>query len=155
MPKGIAQMVAATAVCLMFSGLSLPTIAEEQITIAEQIAEEDRMYQYEMLAIATFAEAGNQGFEGMQAVAGVILNRVDSTQFPNTIEEVLRQKNQFSIMTDGGYEKACWNVTQEAYDAVAAELYERKYRDALFFRTGHYHEGRTALYKIKQHFFSK
>lgn len=139
---------------LIFLLVPLKTGADD-VTLEEQIAEEDRMYQLEMLAIAVHAEAGNQSFEGRQAVAGVILNRVDSSHFPNTIEEVLYQKNQFSCMTDGAYEKACWNVEQTDYDAVAAELYERRYRDALYFRTGHYHKGRTPLYKIGAHYFSK
>lgn len=127
----------------------------DYVAIEEQIALEDEMYELEMLAIAVHAEAGNQSFEGRQAVAGVILNRVDSTRFPNTISEVLNQKGQFSVMSDGAYEKACWEVEQTDYDAVAAELYERRYRDALYFRTGHYHEGRTPLYKIGAHYFSK
>lgn len=139
---------------LLFCLLPLKTSAD-YVTIEEQIALEDEMYELEMLAIAVHAEAGNQSFEGRQAVAGVILNRMDSTRFPNTISEVLHQKNQFSVMTDGGYEKACWEVEQTDYDAVAAELYERRYRDALFFRTGHYHEGRTPLYRIGAHYFSK
>lgn len=139
---------------LLFCLLPLKTSAD-YVTIEEQIALEDEMYELEMLAIAVHAEAGNQSFEGRQAVAGVILNRMDSTRFPNTISEVLHQKNQFSCMTDGAYEKACWEVEQTDYDAVAAELYERRYRDALFFRTGHYHEGRTPLYRIGAHYFSK
>lgn len=149
------RLIVALLVGFIFFGDSLQTIAEEQIPIEEQIELEDEMYQLEMLAIACYAEAGNQGFTGMQAVAGVILNRVDSTAFPNTVEAVLKQKNQFSIMSDGAYEKACWNVTQEAYDAVATELYERRYKDALYFRTGHYHKGRTPLYKINAHYFSR
>lgn len=139
---------------LLFCLLPLKTSAD-YVTIEEQIALEDEMYELEMLAIAVHAEAGNQSFEGRQAVAGVILNRMDSTRFPNTISEVLHQKNQFSCMTDGAYEKACWEVEQTDYDAVAAELYERRYRDALFFRTGHYHDGRTPLYRIGAHYFSK
>lgn len=129
--------------------------ARPEISVEEQIAEEDRMAQLEMLAIATYAEAGTQGIEGMRAVAGVILNRVESDKFPNTIEEVLRQKHQFSVMSDGAYERACWNVTQEAYDAVSMELADRKYTEALFFRTGHYHEGRTPLFKLGAHYFSR
>ena len=113
------------------------------------------MAELEMLAIACFGEAGNQGVEGMRAVCGVILNRVADERFPNTISEVLYQAKQFSIMTDGGYERACWNVTQEAYDAVSAELADRKYTQALYFRTGHYHEGRKPLFKLGSHYFSR
>lgn len=151
--RGIIAWVGMFVVVLAVS--SWEANARPEISLEEQIAEEDRMAQLEMLAIACFGEAGNQGAEGMRAVAGVILNRVESEKFPNTIEEVLRQKGQFSIMTDGGYERACWNVTQEAYDAVSMELADRKYTEALFFRTGHYHEGRTPLFKLNAHYFSR
>lgn len=147
-------LLATTIMALGFIGSEIITSAG-YVTVEEQIRLEDEMYQLEMLAIAVFAESGNQGIEGMRAVCGVILNRVADDRFPDTIEAVLRQPGQFSVMTDGGYERACWNVTQEAYDAVSAELANRKYTQALFFRTGHYHEGRTALFKLGRHYFSK
>ena len=42
------------------------------------------------------AEAGNQGYYGMWMVMSVVLNRVESEEFPNTIEEVIYQPNQFA-----------------------------------------------------------
>ena len=43
----------------------------------------------------TFLEAGNQSMEGQRAVVEVILNRVLSDKYPNTIKEVLSQSGQF------------------------------------------------------------
>lgn len=46
----------------------------------------------ELLAKCVFAEAGNQGLYGQELVACVILNRVDSNNYPNTVEDVIKQK---------------------------------------------------------------
>lgn len=148
-------MRAAGIIALLFTLFLLVPLRTTGSDYAEQIAEEDRMAELEKLAIVVRAESGNQSAAGKQAVAGVVLNRVDSTRFPNTITAVLEQPGQFSCMTDGGYDRACWTVDETDYRAVARELEERKYRDALYFRTGHYHSGRTALYKIGAHYFSK
>jgi len=50
-----------------------------------------------LLAALIQAEAGNQGYDGMLAVASVVMNRVLSPQFrnANTITDVIYQKNQF------------------------------------------------------------
>ena len=47
------------------------------------------------LSRVVYAESGNQSLDGKIAVANVVLNRVKSPIFPNTIEGVLAQKNQF------------------------------------------------------------
>ena len=41
------------------------------------------------------AEAGNQGVQGMTLIMAVVLNRVESPDFPNTIREVIYQDCQF------------------------------------------------------------
>ena len=38
--------------------------------------------------------------EGFKAIAGVILNRINSSSFPNTVEGVIFQKNQFTVARD-------------------------------------------------------
>lgn len=47
------------------------------------------------------AESGNQPLEGKMAVGNVVLNRVASSRYPNTVKEVLAQKNQFSPYKNG------------------------------------------------------
>lgn len=48
------------------------------------------------LAAIVYAEAGNQGYDGMLAVASVIMNRVFyKGSFPNTIHGVIMQPHQF------------------------------------------------------------
>ncbi len=60
-----------------------------------------------VLAIARLvqAEAGNQPFVGQVAVAAVVLNRVRSPLFPDTITGVIFSPGQFETVTRGTY----WN----------------------------------------------
>lgn len=48
-----------------------------------------------------FAESGNQSLEGKIGVGNVILNRVSSPSFPNTIYGVIFQSNQFTPASSG------------------------------------------------------
>lgn len=47
------------------------------------------------------AESGNQPLEGQIAVGNVIMNRVASPLFPNTVYEVIHQTNQFTPVRNG------------------------------------------------------
>ena len=49
----------------------------------------------EMIEKVVQREAGNQGIKGRNAVRGVILNRLAANEFPDTVQKVLEQKNQF------------------------------------------------------------
>ena len=62
----------------------------------------------QMLMKLAYAEAGVDGQEGMAAVMMVVVNRVADPNFPNSIKEVIFQKNpvQFSSTVDGNYDKA-------------------------------------------------
>ena len=52
------------------------------------------------MAEAVVYEARSESLQGRYAVASVILNRVDSKRFPNTIEGVVTQASQFSYLKD-------------------------------------------------------
>lgn len=56
----------------------------------------------EMLMKIAMAEAEGETTEGKAHVMMVVLNRVWSDEFPDTIEEVIFQKNQFSPVCEGG-----------------------------------------------------
>lgn len=58
-----------------------------------------------MLEKIVMAEAEGEPFLGKLAVANVVINRVRSDQFPNTIKEVIFQKNQFTPVKNGRYKK--------------------------------------------------
>jgi len=49
------------------------------------------------------AEAGDQGIEGMLKVMEVVINRVDSKDYPDSIKEVIEQPYQFQPVTEGKY----------------------------------------------------
>lgn len=70
------------------------------------------------LARVMYAEAGNQGLKGQMAVGNVVLNRVESAIFPNTVHGVLAQKNQFSTYKGG----ALANRTPTESCIIAAKL---------------------------------
>lgn len=63
------------------------------------------------------AESGNQSLEGKIAVGNVVMNRVNSQEFPNTIYNVLYQKNQFSPAASGSIKR-----TPNDGSVVAAKL---------------------------------
>lgn len=52
-------------------------------------------YDLDLLAHIIYNEAGNQTLTGKIAVGNVVMNRVNSPLFPNTVEDVIYQKNQF------------------------------------------------------------
>lgn len=53
-------------------------------------------YDKELICRVLYREAGGEEEDGQRAVVEVILNRLLSEKYPNTIEEVLSQENQFS-----------------------------------------------------------
>lgn len=55
----------------------------------------------ELLARVVTAEARGESFEGQVAVAAVVLNRVQSSRFPDTVWEVLHQPGQFTPIERG------------------------------------------------------
>lgn len=54
-----------------------------------------------LLARAIYAEARGESYEGQVAVGAVILNRVRSNQFPNSVRGVIYQPRQFDAVYDG------------------------------------------------------
>lgn len=77
-----------------------------------------------LLAAVVYCEAGNQSYEGQLAVANVVVNRVKSSLFPNTIKEVIFAPGQFMPANNGRLNAALQNgvpdsCTQAAKDALA------------------------------------
>lgn len=58
----------------------------------------------ELLARLINGEARGEPYEGQVAVGAVILNRVKSPKFPNTIAGVIYQNSQFSCVKDGQFD---------------------------------------------------
>ncbi|MFB9273547.1 spore cortex-lytic enzyme [Cohnella cellulosilytica] len=54
-----------------------------------------------IMANAVYGESRGEPYEGQVAVAAVILNRVKSSQFPNTVSGVIFQPGAFTAVADG------------------------------------------------------
>ena len=84
------------------------------------IASGDSYYDQEdlyWLSRIIYAESGNQPLEGKIAVGNVVLNRVASPLFPNTVADVIYQPNQFAPAGSGHLSR-----TPNAESVVAAKL---------------------------------
>lgn len=55
----------------------------------------------DLIARAVYGEARGEPYEGQVAVAAVILNRVRSASFPNTVSGVIYQPGAFDAVSDG------------------------------------------------------
>lgn len=77
----------------------------------------------ETLAKAIYSEARGENYTGQVAVASVILNRVDSSEFPDTIDGVVYQQHEgqyaFSAVWDG---QIHLTPDEEAYQAAKDAL---------------------------------
>ncbi|MBR6478143.1 MAG: cell wall hydrolase [Lachnospiraceae bacterium] len=80
-----------------------------------------------LLANLIYCEAGGEPYEGKLAVGAVVINRVLSGQFPDTVLGVIYQKGQFSPVASGRFElalaqdkatAACYQAADEAMRGV-------------------------------------
>lgn len=92
----------------------------------------------DLMAAIIYCEAGNQSYEGMVAVGAVVMNRVYSASFPNTISEVIYQSGQFTPASSGTLASALASgVPSTCYDAAAAAMAgENPVGGALYFNGG-------------------
>lgn len=115
--------------CLHHEGdtnISEATFCEEQETVY-LLTEEERY----LLAKIAMAEAESEDTEGKALVICVVLNRTSSSVFPDRIEDVLYQKNQFSPIANGRFETVepdqdCWDALQmveHGWDESQGALY--------------------------------
>lgn len=115
------------------------------------------------MKVALHHEARGEGVKGKQAVANVIMNRVRSRQFPNTICGVVFQRNrngcQFSWYCDPRIGTRPVNVSDSTKRA-AMNVLNNPNRDvtggALWFHSGrlpHWASSKTETRRIGRHIF--
>lgn len=90
----------------------------------------------EVLMRIVEAEAGGEDRKGKLLVANVVINRVKDSHFPDTVTQVVYQRNskvaQFSPVSDGRIN--CVKVSEETKEAVYSALYgEDVSKGALYF----------------------
>lgn len=91
----------------------------------------------DLMAAIIECEAGGEPYVGKVAVGNVVMNRVRSPKFPNTVLEVLYQNRQFSPVGSGrfavvlarGANATCYQAAQDAMNGSAPV------GNCLFFRT--------------------
>ena len=96
-----------------------------------------------LLAALIYMEAGNQPYEGQVAVGAVVMNRVNSPAYPNTIAGVIYASGQFTPTVTGRVEELAVNGVPESclQAARAAMSGESPVGGAMHFRRAGRHEG--------------
>ena len=112
------------------------TAAEPAMVTGSSICLEESEYQ--VLLKIVEAEAGGEDLAGRMLVANVVINRVKNESFPNTVTEVVYQREggraQFSPISDGRISSV--SVSQETVDAVQRAMNgEDISAGALYFRS--------------------
>ena len=74
---------------------------------------------HRLLSKLVYAEARGESYKGQVAVAAVVLNRVASSEFPNTISGVVYQSNAFTCVSNGSINNTPdSNAIRAALDAL-------------------------------------
>ena len=107
-----------------------------------------------LLANLIYCEAGGESYEGQVAVGSVVMNRVLSSVYPNTITGVIYQSGQFSPVASGRLALALAEnrATAKCYQAADAVMSgTTNVGNCVYFRTPV--EGITPRYTIGGHIF--
>jgi len=105
----------------------------------------------DLMARCVESEAGNQDLMGKRLVVDVILNRVDSSRFPDDICSVIKQPYQFTTYFNGSMDRI--DPSEETYKAISLELECRTDSDILFFTAGGYNQYCIPAYQYGDHYF--
>ena len=90
-----------------------PIIHNDDSLIKSRDLDADDSY---LLAKIAMAEAEGEDVEGKALVILVVLNRVWTDEFPGTIHDVIYQKNQFSPIANGRFDRV--EPDDECYEAL-------------------------------------
>ena len=124
----------------------------EEPEVVEEVQYPLTRDEIELIAQVTMAEAEGEPEEGQRLVIDTILNRVDCDKFDDTVEGVIYAKNQFSVMTNGRFERC--SVQDKFVKLVEEELLNRTNSDVLFFRASYYHSFGTPVVAYGNTYFS-
>lgn len=120
---------------------TIASVSSGQRVVDYEVLEQTMQYQlsdkdYDALLRIVEAEAGGEDQNGKLLVANVVLNRVNSEVFPDTVWDVVMQKEQgiaqFSPTVDGRFQNV--SVSDDTIAAVERALYgEDISQGALYF----------------------
>jgi len=111
------------------------------------------------LAQALYFEARSEPIAEQLMVANVIINRVESDKYPNSICDVINQNKQFSYLSDGKPEtisnRKAWN--QSIYLANLYMNHKYDYHEGCHYHADYsypyWRNGYKLIYKGKTHLF--
>lgn len=146
--------------------LSIRAIADEQaklhdvsmplvVNVVESSKRKTTLTDEEIMLMQRVVSAESRGEspEAQYTVACVILNRMESPIFPDTLEGVVRQSAQFTCVGNGIINNV--PVTESVKQAVAKALDNNTVdEDVLWFRSSHYHTFHNQAFQIGELFFS-
>ncbi|MFI3176264.1 MAG: cell wall hydrolase [Eubacteriales bacterium] len=119
--------------------------------ISEVTFEEGDRY---LLASIIYCEAGGESYAGQLAVGAVVINRLLSSKYPDTLTGVIYQNKQFSpvlsgrlaiAMANGSATSSCYQAADQAMEGIT------NVDNCLYFRTPI--DGVTPAYVIGGHIF--
>ncbi|MCH5269771.1 MAG: cell wall hydrolase [Lachnospiraceae bacterium] len=117
----------------------------EKITLSEE--------DYEVLLRIVEAEAGGEDIEGRMLVANVVLNRVADERFPDTVKEVVFQREhgvaQFSPAYSGRYDRVV--VSEDTIEAVDRVLAGEDISEGALFFASRKHAGSDKMRWFDEH----
>jgi N-acetylmuramoyl-L-alanine amidase len=143
---------------LIFVGQEIKTDRTTAAAAAPTMSAGVSAYEKDLLARLVRAEAEGEPFTGKVAVAEVVLNRVASGDFPNTIKDVIYQAGQFTPVSNGEINKP---ADADSVRAVAAAIADRSIAaGSLFFynpatATSRWLDSKTTTVAIGNHVFKK
>ena len=109
-------------------GIASRTSSGQRVVDCNELQRNSRyhldMAELEVLLKIVEAEAGCEDEEGKLLVANVILNRLNSDKFPDSVSEIVFQQEngitQFSPVSDGSYDRV--QISEETVRAVGRAL---------------------------------
>lgn len=101
--KLVTVIVAGFAICLMFN---LPCEAAATTKATTKDKKEYTESELRYMTTIIYCEARGESYAGKKAVGIVVMNRVRSKKFPNSIKKVIYQSGQFSPVRNGSLNSA-------------------------------------------------
>lgn len=121
--KLVTVIVAGFALCLMLN-LSCEAAATTKATTKAKVTKSAKMKtskkkytesQLRYMTCIIYCEARGESYAGQKAVGIVVMNRVRSKQFPNSVRKVIYQSGQFSPVRNGSMSKALQKYDQQKH----------------------------------------
>ncbi len=136
--------------------LKLPilNLSKRQV-LARTISQSD----IEIMARTIHGEARGEPYMGQVAVGAVIINRILSNEFPDTIKGVIYQKNQFTAVSDGQIHytpnNTAYRAAREAINGVDPTLGSLYYYNPETAQNKSFFNTRKFVVSIGDHVFAK